>query len=149
MYKLNDVLPHAGRMMLLDEIIEWGDGCIETRVTIKKSTLFQDADGNVPAYIGLEYMAQTIAALAGIEDRIAGRPIKIGLLLGTRRLELNAHRFYQGQSLIIRAESVWRDSELAAFDCTIVDSVTTASLVSGRVNAYQPEEAKDYRRRRL
>jgi len=70
-------------------------------------------DGNtVPALLGIEYMAQTIAAFGGIKRRLAGRPLDLGFLLGTRRYVCNVGTFAVGSVLTVSVKRLVEDQGL-------------------------------------
>ncbi|MEN8162435.1 MAG: hypothetical protein ABFS41_20350, partial [Myxococcota bacterium] len=69
---LSELLPHAGPMRLLDRV-EAHDGAVtRCRVHPAASGLFQGADGSVPAWVGIEYMAQCAAAHGGLLGHARG-----------------------------------------------------------------------------
>jgi len=92
-------------------------------------------DQAVPAWAGIEYMAQTIAAYVGIKARQANEPIRMGFLLGTRRYSSNVAAFKVGATLTIRAEKIMQDDGLGVFDCRIKGE---AVEVTANLNVYQP-----------
>ena len=55
------VLPHVGRMLLLDELRDHGPEHVTCGVTIHAGSMFCDGVHGVPAWVGLEYMAQAAA----------------------------------------------------------------------------------------
>ena len=59
-----ELLPHSGDMVLLDEILDYGDDFGVSRVTVAANCKFFEQNLNgIHCAIGLEWMAQTIAAL--------------------------------------------------------------------------------------
>ena len=54
-------VPHRGAMNLLDTVAHRDDLGIEARVRVPAEGLFMDAAG-MPAWVGIEYMAQAVAA---------------------------------------------------------------------------------------
>ena len=74
----------------------------------------------MPAWVGIELMAQAIAAFVGLEGRNQGRSPKIGYLLGTRKYASAIPSFPANAEVKIRADLVFRDeSGLGAFDCAL------------------------------
>src|SRR5688572_19803224 len=133
------VLPHAGRMMLLDELLEHGPEHVICAVDIRADSRFCDGVNGVPAWVGLEYMAQAMCAYSGVEQVRAGLKPGIGLLLGSRRYEAQVEWFAPGTRLVIRADQVLRDdNDLVAFDCTIHEGERL--LARGDVKAYRPKD---------
>jgi predicted hotdog family 3-hydroxylacyl-ACP dehydratase len=128
---VHDVLPHAGRMVLLTSIVDHTETRTTCTVDVEPGTAFSDADGGVPAWVALEYMAQCIAAHGGLRARAAGDPITIGFLLGSRSVTLHTPRFTPGQRLEVEAAHVWGEQDLFSFACTVRDAGTGATLVEG------------------
>ena len=94
------LLPHNHPMILIDSIVEFGDDFTIATVTPAPGKPFADKIGNVPTWVGMEYMAQTIGAYAGIMAQQAGQPVKVGFLLGTRAYEINLDQFRLWGSLM-------------------------------------------------
>ncbi len=88
-----ELLPHAGDMVLLDAVEVFDAESIETRLEVKPSGLLNLPDGSLPAWVGMEMMAQTVAAFAGCHARQAGLPVELGFLLGTRSFQCNVEHF--------------------------------------------------------
>ena len=70
-YSVDALVPHAGSMSLLDEITGFGEEWLSAAVNITATSTFADEQG-VPAWIGIEYMAQCIAAFSGVQERTEG-----------------------------------------------------------------------------
>ncbi|HHM05088.1 MAG TPA: 3-hydroxylacyl-ACP dehydratase [Gammaproteobacteria bacterium] len=137
-----ELLPHAAPMILIDEVTDWGEGFLEARVAHAAPSLFALDDGSVPAWVGIEYMAQAIGAYAGIRARRRGEPVRIGFLLGAREYAARVPYFRPRQVVTVRVESIFRDeAEIAAFDCEIRDGGTL--LAKAEVKAVQPDNPED------
>jgi predicted hotdog family 3-hydroxylacyl-ACP dehydratase len=131
-----ELLPHDPPMMLVDHVLhhdEAGTVCI---VDPAASSLFRNEDGSVPTWLGLEYMAQTVAAYGGLVDRAAGRPTRPGLFLGSRRLSFATDRFPGDRLLEVHARHLRGLTGLIAFDCEVRDATSAQVLVSGVLNVY-------------
>ena len=137
---IRDLLPHAGAMVLVDEILEATQDRIVSRVTLRPTSPFLE-EGRVPAIVGIEYMAQTIAAYAGLRARAAGQAPRIGFLLGTREMNLEVDAFAVGDELTVEAQHVWGDNLIGSFRCEVRRG--TRPLVSALVNVYQGDEVPD------
>ncbi len=137
-YSVAELVPHSGRMSLLSEIVDYGDDWLQAEVVISRDSTFADALG-VPAWIGLEYMAQAIAAYSGLEERLHGGKPRIGFLLGTRRYECTAERFDIGQRLRVRVQPEMLGANgLNVFNCNLEGDGISAQAV---VNVFQPDDA--------
>jgi predicted hotdog family 3-hydroxylacyl-ACP dehydratase len=121
-------------MILLDRIIDFDEYALSAELTVRDDGLFGN-DKIVPAWVGIEYMAQAIAAYAGIQAKQAGEPIKLGLLLGTRRYTSNVGGFALGTVLSIHVSRVMQDDKLSVFDCKIYG---TGIEITANLSVYQP-----------
>jgi len=140
-YAISDVVPHSGVMSLLDELIEYDADSLTARVAITQHSCFAEARG-VPSWIGIEYMAQTIAAHAGIGDRNSGNAISIGLLVGTRRYSCSRPFFPLGSELLIHVvRELQGDNGLGTFRCTITAEGIEAQA---NLNVFQPDDVDAY-----
>ena len=64
-------VPHRGAMNLLETVERCDDESIVARVRVPDHGLFVGVDG-VPAWVGIEYMAQAVAAWSGARARCRG-----------------------------------------------------------------------------
>jgi 3-oxoacyl-[acyl-carrier-protein] synthase-1 len=138
-FKMTEVLPHEGRMLLLDEILDADAEHVRCAVTIRPDSMFCDGLSGVPSWVGLEYMAQTVSTYSGVDEARAGQRPSIGLLLGSRRYQTEVSFFPIGARLMIEAHLMLRDeNDLVAFDCKILAGDRV--LARGDVKAYRPKD---------
>ena len=141
-WPLAELLPHAGDMILIDQILAFDDEQIRTRLTVKPGGLFNRADGSLPAWVGIELMAQSVAAYAGCHARARGDAVELGFLLGTRKFECNVEHFPAGTELSIHGvRSLEDDSGMGVFECHINAPGIHATA---RLNVYRPPQAAHY-----
>jgi predicted hotdog family 3-hydroxylacyl-ACP dehydratase len=137
-WSAEELLPHSRSMVLVDEALDVGEGWVTSSVRIAEDSLFYELGQGVPAWVGAEYMAQTVGLYAGYRAKQTGEDIKIGLWLGSRRYISEVPFFKLGSNLQIRVDEEWQDSQMGVFNCVIEDKVV---LASARLNVYQPQEA--------
>ncbi len=141
-YAIADIVPHAGKMCLLDRAIEGDAESMSCEVTIKDDDLFFAHDG-VDAWVGIEYMAQTVAAWAGWRARLQGGLPKIGFLLGSRRYECTQPRFARGAVLRIDVHRQFHaDNGIGQFDCRIVQG--GQAVASATLTVLEPGNAEEF-----
>ncbi|OFO25541.1 thioester dehydrase [Neisseria sp. HMSC056A03] len=106
-------------MVLIDCVKEFGDDYTVCHVPVgDKHILLQD--GVLPSMAYMELMAQGIGAFAGIEALKAGEPVRLGFLLGTRKLDLFADSVPVGTELEVRAYVSIQDlGGMGVFDCEL------------------------------
>jgi predicted hotdog family 3-hydroxylacyl-ACP dehydratase len=93
----------------------------------------------MPAWIGIELMAQAIAAHVGLVKRSEGKPVSPGVLLGTRRFAPALAAFPAGQPLQVATAISFRDeSGLAAYDCRIESAGKV--LVEATLKVFEPAD---------
>lgn len=126
-------------MLLLKEVVRWGPGELEALVDPRDSHVFIDADGRLPVWVGIEYMAQAIGALAGIAARQEGEPIRLGFLLGTRRYQADVSHFDLAQELRVCVTERLRDeTNLVLFNGELYAG--TQRLAQAEIKAIQPRD---------
>jgi len=137
---VTELVPHRGRMVLIERVLAHERKATACSLAIDAQELFRQDDGSVAIWVGVEYMAQCVAAHAGLIARAAGLEPRVGYLVSSRRLRFHASRFDPGQRLHISAAQLWGGDEgLVAFQCRIEDARSGALLVEGRLNCYLPE----------
>ncbi len=135
---IGDLLPHGPEMTLIDRLVAFDGGKSVAVVEITAESRFFASTG-VPAWVGIEYMAQTVAAHAGFEARLRGEPPAIGFLLGTRRYDCAVPEFPLGASLKVTIERLLVDRGFGSFACTIKTDTILAQAV---LSTYQPSDAE-------
>lgn len=130
-------------MALIDNILKADNFSVLAEVTITPNSLFQDKQGNIPSWIGIEYMAQTIAAFAGVKHSQNKEPIKYGFLVGTRTYEAFVDYFSQGKTYLVEATQLFIDSGLASFECRIKEKETDQECCYAKINVYEPENTNN------
>jgi predicted hotdog family 3-hydroxylacyl-ACP dehydratase len=125
---------HRGPMLLLSRVVEVGDEHLVAEVDVSAADMFVDASGAVPAWLGIEYMAQAVAALSGTWSRRAGEPIRLGLLIGCRGYRSQVAAFRPDMTLRVSVRQlVALDDALGAFEGEILDG---AVIATGRLTVY-------------
>lgn len=130
-------LPHRPPMVLIDELLEAGDDYAISRLLVKEDTPFITAQG-LPAWAGIELMAQTVSLFAGVRGKRHGLPPKIGFLLGTRRYHSSCCFFPLHSELIIHAKELYfGEAKLGVFECQIN---CAAGQATAKLNVYEPDD---------
>ena len=141
-WPLAQLLPHAGDMILIDQVLAFDQEQIHTRLTVRAGGLFNREDGSLPAWVGVELMAQSVAAYAGCRARVQGDPVELGFLLGTRKFECNVEHFPLGAELHIHAlRSLEDDNGMGVFECHLTGPCIHATA---RLNVFRPPQADHY-----
>ena len=140
---VSELVPHAGPMRLLERVVSHDDAATVCETRPEASALFAGADGSVPGFVAIEYMAQCIAVHAGLAARVRGEPLRPGLFLGSRRVTLRADRLAPGRTLRVTARPLRSGSSgAAAFACTVEDPAGGAPLVEGTLTALVLREGR-------
>lgn len=147
---IHGLVPHSGAMSLLDSFVAADEDNLTARVTIRPETMFL-ADGAVGAWVGVEYMAQTVAAHAGYAAQQRGEPVRVGFLLGTRRYTCAVPAFALGSVLTVHVHRALQgENGLGAFDCRIEDVGADGSareLATATITVFQPDNVEEFLQR--
>ncbi|PIE45718.1 MAG: hypothetical protein CSA44_01850 [Gammaproteobacteria bacterium] len=137
MRHISDYIPHRGKMMLINELVHADEKQAISSVTIGADDLFATKKG-VPAFVGIEYIAQTVAAYSCAKDGNVGLP-KVGLLLGSRRYQSEIDFFPLGVTLTITVNPLYLDDgALGVFSGNIM--IKDKNVVSATLNVFQPDD---------
>lgn len=138
-YPIESLIPHRDNMSLIDKLLDWGDDWCQTQVNVSDSHLFIDND-YLPAYVCIEYMAQTIAALAGLRAQSNDESFNVGLLLGTRAYHCNVAKIHASTQLKVYAKELFKEENgLAVFSCSVIGPNIE---ITANLNVYQPENGE-------
>jgi predicted hotdog family 3-hydroxylacyl-ACP dehydratase len=145
---IEQVMPHRGSMRLVDRVLAWDSEHITVAVQVPLEGPFH-AEGGVPAYVGIEYMAQAVACWAGCQARLRGLPPPLGFLLGSRRYACTVPVFASGWRLRVEARrELMGDNGLGVFACRIVregeNEAEELELASANVSVFEPPDAQAY-----
>jgi predicted hotdog family 3-hydroxylacyl-ACP dehydratase len=124
------MIPHAGDMCLLDEILEWDADSLRCRSSCsgKAENPLRRADGSLGMTCGIEIAGQAMAAHGWlIAD--ADKPPRRGMLVSLRDVEFVGGRL-DGQVLMIEVERLMGDANGASYRFTV--SGDAGKLLGGR-----------------
>lgn len=146
------LLPHSGDMVLLESVESHDDENLRGTAYIAPDSPMAD-NGFLASWAAMEIMSQGIAALSGALCTDAGLPVRLGFLLGTRKLELFFDKIATPCRIgVTVAQSVRDNTGFGVFDCTLTLAEDSGSLKAGTLlaraalNAFQPENIQDYLR---
>lgn len=142
------LLPHSGRMVLIDCITAYSNEHIIAQTQIRPNHILL-VNGKLPCSACIEIMAQAVGAWSGCQAHEAGEAVRLGFLLGTRKLELFADNVEIGTKLEIRAQLSMQDATgMGVFDCTVWALNMPSEkheqpilLAQASLNVYSPKEA--------
>lgn len=132
--RIGELLPHGPEMTLVDRLVSYTPTGSVIAADISERCVFFDRTG-VPAWAGIEYMSQAVAAHAGYEARLRGEPPALGFVLGTRAYESLVDEFPSGCTLKISVEPQALEAGFGSFLCTIATDRVIATAV---INVYRP-----------
>lgn len=136
------VIPHRGTMLLIDRVLNYDADSIAVALQVPGDSPFHMGTG-VPAYVGIEYMAQAVACWAGCMARLQGLPPPLGFLLGSRRYMSTVSQFASGCQLRVEARrELIGDNGLGVFACRILEG--EQELANANVSVFEPPNAAAY-----
>jgi predicted hotdog family 3-hydroxylacyl-ACP dehydratase len=139
---IRTLVPHAAPMLLLDRVLAASEESLAAEVVIRAGSIFCGEDG-VGGWVGVEYMAQAIAAHAGYLALRRAEPVRIGFLLGTRRYDCRRPVFHVAS--VLRVEVVRlliSDNGLGSYACRIDDE--QGEVATATVSVFLPADAEEF-----
>ncbi|RZI86108.1 MAG: hypothetical protein EOP38_02595 [Rubrivivax sp.] len=136
--EVDALVPHRGTMSWLDRVVSVdADGAV-AEAEIRAHDFFV-RQGELPAWAGIEYMAQAVAAWAGHRAQREGRAVDIGFLVGTRRYDTQRQAFKVGERLRIQVRcELIAENGLGMFACQILIDGTL--VASANLSVFEPPE---------
>jgi predicted hotdog family 3-hydroxylacyl-ACP dehydratase len=140
---IEDILLHRGNMLLIDRVIAFSKKSTTTEYSPRCGTWYSDTEGKMPAWIGIELMAQAIAAHVGMVKHSEGLAQKHGVLVGTRSYRSTLPSFAADVPLQTQVTVAYQDiSGLSAYDCSIACGDTT--LATATIKVFEPEDFQNF-----
>lgn len=137
-YDLHQLVPHRGTMLLLDRALEVSATEAKAIVSITPESSFYMPVRGVPSWIGLEYMGQTAAMIAGLQMKQNQLEPHMGMLLGTRKYNNTVPWFALGSELEIHCwEHAVAAGGLAMFCGQIREVNSGEVLASAKLTVYR------------
>lgn len=136
-----ELVPHRPPMLLINDVISVDQYSSQANVFIDKDAPFYEANKGVPTWIGLEYMGQTAALIAGYQLKHGLTEPHRGFLLGTRHYEVDTGYFADKTVLVVTCqEKAFVGDSLANFDCSICYDGQSNVLARANLSVFrQPE----------
>jgi predicted hotdog family 3-hydroxylacyl-ACP dehydratase len=137
------IIPHRGSMLLLDSVDTFGEDTLSAHASVDPRAWYADADGAMPAWIGIELMAQAIAAHVALLAMRGGGRARPGVLLGSRSYKALRPAFGSDARLAIHVTELLRSEEgHGAYECTIdAGGVRFAEAV---IKIFQPPDFQSF-----
>lgn len=112
---------HRKPMLFLDRLVAIGPEFASCEWLVSEESEFLVPKRGIPAYTGVEHMAQCVAVHAGACERVHGFPPRQGLLLGTRHYRACVRYFELGSVYQVECKQRVQNSDgMASFDCQIL-----------------------------
>lgn len=143
-YAIEELIAHREPMILISRLVSHDESSALCEVDISDTSLFyQQHNDGVASYVGIEYMAQSIAAFAGAKALSRGESVEIGFLLGSRKYQTFDALFNNNTTYQITVEQLFQeDNGLSVFDCKI--QLGNKLIAQAKVNAFQPENPEEF-----
>lgn len=133
------LIPQSGAMVLLDNVTDYGSDFLTAETTLRADNILLQK-GKFATFSGIEIMAQGIAAWAGCNAVLADEPVRLGYLLGTRKLHIYTQEIPIGTKLQIKIKMSIQDATgFGVFDCQLIDMQDDKVILSGALNVFSPK----------
>lgn len=133
---------HRDSMLLLDTLVECSGDTTLCEWTVGEDHAFIEDERGVPAYVGIEFMAQCVAVHAGARARVDGKGPPLGYLLGTRHFKASLSHFAIGETYRASCEELILDGNgLGSYDCRIMHG--DECVANARLAVAEKEQGPD------
>ena len=99
------LIPHRPPMRLVESLLSYGDAVGVVEALPVAGGVLIDTDGALDEVALVELMAQGYAVIKGYDDRLQGKEISKGYLVGVRKLRITGQA-HAGERLLVRIRTV-------------------------------------------
>ncbi len=131
---LFNLLPQRPPLLLLDSVNNESIEAFSAETVITKDSLLLSGD-SVPAWAGIEYMAQAVAAYHSSFIK-EGDKVEIGFIVGVRNYKSKVSDFKIGEKLVMNVEEIVIDNGIGSFNTTI--SIDGKVVTETKMTTYIP-----------
>lgn len=143
---IEDFILHKPPMRLVEELIDSDDSSVTTALLIRRESTFYDKTlQGVPAWVGLEYMAQTAGVWVGMDDVRQQRPVELGFLVSARQYQALRPVFPLGERFVVTITKEFGDGDIVVFSGTIC-AASGETYATANFTAYRPHDVHAYLR---
>lgn len=136
--EIMELIPHRPPMLLINSLVSVGQTFSESIVSVDEDSPFFESGMGVPAWIGMEYMGQTAALIAGYQMREGLMESHLGFLMACRKYETAMAYFTEKQSLRVKCkEAAVVGENLATFTCSISDDNKDQEIATAMLSVFR------------
>ncbi len=134
---MEEMMPHRGEAVLIDKVLERSKKTCLCVAQVADGHPYEE-DGQVAALVGLELIAQSVAACVGADDLDEAKEPGRGFIASVPRFELLAEHLPKDVPLHIRVTCEWDDPPAGHFSGTVEGP--DGLLVKGEVTVIRAPE---------
>jgi predicted hotdog family 3-hydroxylacyl-ACP dehydratase len=141
--ELLTLLPHREGMLLLSRIVDYDldDHTLRAEYDVSRDCLFYDpALDGIPAWVSFECMAQSVAAITGLENHRPG----LGLILSVSGMEIQQPVFKAGSTATIAVVEDVRMDSVYTYMCEV--ALGESQAVKAKLTVYASEDGLAFER---
>ncbi|NND00086.1 MAG: 3-hydroxylacyl-ACP dehydratase [Gammaproteobacteria bacterium] len=138
-----ELIPHRPPMLLINALESVSADASSADVLIDRHAPFFQPGLGVPSWVGLEYMGQTAALIAGYQLREGLVKPNLGFLLGCRFYHAYQEYFDPSTRLSVSCNQAALVGEsLATFNCTISKGSSDQILAEASLSVFRKPQAE-------
>jgi len=111
---IEDLVPHGLPIRVVEEMLDWQPGKATCRLKVREHGPFVE-NGQVHTAVALEYLAQSVAACLGHEAYLGGGRIRVGMIIGVRKMEIFQPTIPVGTDIRTEVERIRGDEDVSTF----------------------------------
>lgn len=141
---IEDYILHKPPMRLVEELVDSDENSVTAALLIRReSTFFDKALQGVPAWVGLEYMAQTAGVWVGMDDMRHQRPVELGFLVSARQYQALRPVFPLGERFVVTINKEFGEGDIVVFS-GYIHAESGATYATANFTAYRPSDVQAY-----
>ena len=126
-------IPHRPPMRLVERLLSYGDAAGVVEANLAADSILVNAAGTLDAVALVELLAQGYAVIKGYDDRLQGKEVSEGYLVGVRKMRVSGCA-RAGERLLVRIRTVGSFEGFAVVEGEIESA--TATIASGTLKLW-------------
>lgn len=126
-------IPHRPPMRLVERLLSYGDGAGVVEANLAADSILVNVDGTLDAVALVELLAQGYAVIKGYDDRLQGKEVSEGYLVGVRKLRITGC-VRAGERLLIHIRTVGSFEGFAVVEGEIESA--SGTIASGSIKLW-------------
>ena len=133
-----DIIPHAPSILMIDKLIDFKDCACTVEAIVSPDNIMLDENNMLNQSAIIEIIAQASAAFKGCEDKINGKELTRGFLVGIKKIQFH-NSVFSGDKILINIKITTNFSGFTVMDGKVLRDGQI--IASASMKLWVPEQS--------